>query len=569
MLQNRFHKISVIVRSKFKTVTRDFLFIFLFITLFGMLFGPENSIVGVILTILMMSSLAQDLTATPVKNLIYAACILEAMTLAAFLTTALPPLWAVPFNFLMVFFLLYTYTFEYASHLYMPYILSYLFLIFLAPIGAAQLPRRLFCMLVGAGCIMAYQLIRCHTRAADTVQEALNAMLDEAGNCVCCLLTATATPADPETVRAELCKLSRVVYERRKRALCVSDASFSMLDAGRGLEHVILQLYALEGPITPAREVMLRQLQTQLSAFRAFTDKECGTLPLLDRNAFGPLDDAEAEELYQSAAYIREHLLHMADPDKRTAYRPTAQSLSIRLKAALDVSPVRVVYALRVAALLAVFTALVQHFQLPHGKWLLFTLASVSMPYADDVAPKAKKRLIATLLGGAVAWTAFSLLPSPGMRTAVMMLSGYLTSYFSDYRFTFACATVGGLGGAVTGLAGWREIGGMFGVRLGYILLGIAIACVVNRLLFPFMRRTATDQLWKKYAATTALLSELCRQPGVDVQLYYSLVIQAHLIEQKLLQNASDARYNGMGELLATCRDRVRRAHRMRSAAGF
>lgn len=72
-------------------------------------------------------------------------------------------------------------------------------------------------------------------------------------------------------------------------------------------------------------------------------------------------------------------------------YHRTLLSLKLQLTAVLDISPVRIVYALRTALLLACATLLVQQLALPHGKWLLFTLASLSLPYADDVPAKTKK----------------------------------------------------------------------------------------------------------------------------------------------------------------------------------
>lgn len=118
----------------------------------------------------------------------------------------------------------------------------------------------------------------------------------------------------------------------------------------------------------------------------------------------------------------------------------------------------------------ALCTLLVQSVELPHGKWLLFTVASVSLPYADDVGLKAKKRMLATLF-------------------------------------------------------------------------------------LPFKRATATR-----------LLIRVCREPEPYPQLYYELVIQAHLQEEKRHQNARELDWDGAKELLEKCREAVRAAHRERLA---
>lgn len=54
----------------------------------------------------------------------------------------------------------------------------------------------------------------------------------------------------------------------------------------------------------------------------------------------------------------------------------------------------------------------------------------------------------------------------------------------------------------------------------------------------------------------------------MDPQLYYELVIQSHLQEEKLSQNASQGGWEEMQELLRRGRAAVRRAHRHRALEG-
>lgn len=339
-----------------------------------------------------------------------------------------------------------------------------------------------------------------------------------------------------------------------------------MIDAGRGLENLVLLLYDLEGPITAARTTVLQQISVHLTAFQSFICGETNKIPEPDIEDLSITGDQQTESLCQCLSYIRSHLLQMSLPEKRSSYQKTLLSLSVRLKAALNVSPVRVTYALRVSCLLALSTLLVQTLHLPHGRWLLFTLASVSLPYADDVGSKAQKRILATLIGGAVSIAAYSLFSSSALRTVVMMLSGYLSFYFVDYAATFACSTVGALGGAVLNAFGWQAVSSVVLIRFGYIVAGVLIALLANRVLFPFYRKKATKQLFQKYISTTGLLSKICQSDQWDPQLYYSLIIQSHLLEEKLAENAAFLNWTGAAEILEACRQKVREAHRSSSS---
>lgn len=546
------------VRKNFRDATGNFVFIILFVNVFQMVFG--NSIVGVIFAIMMAASMVRDLTAMPVKHLLIQTAVLFLITAAACFVSNVYPIAALPVNLVIIFIILYAYTFEYSSHQYFPYLLSYLFLVFISPAAPEQLPKRLLGVFAGTVCIIVYQLVKGRNRITETAQDVLGSMIDQAQECIRRLLSTQDIKPEP----LNLCKLIRNVYDRRKGVLCISDAGFAIIDAGRELESLILTLYGMEGPVSPERAQLLKGISSCLDGFKSFALGQAAELPSLE--GFAHPNNPEAEELHRCLRSIRLHMEDMAQKKKRRQYRKTLLSVSTRLKAALRISPVRIVYALRVSCLLALCTLLVQLLELPHGKWLLFTVASVSLPYADDVASKAKKRMAATLIGGLFSVVVYALIPDALGRTAVMMLSGYLSFYFTDYSATFACSTVGALGGAVfMGAFGWGPVGTVLLIRVGYVLLGILVALFFNLVFFPFRRNRATRQLAEKFRSTTRLLSEVCRQPDTDAQLYYGLVIQAYLQEDKLRENAGDLNWDGVKEQLEECGMAVRRARRMDS----
>lgn len=556
-------KIPARIREQFRFSTLSFIFIIAYVNLFTLLFGPENTIAGVIFTILMSASMVRDLTATPFRHLAVQSFMLVWIALAAYLVNTLPAPASFLLNFITLFVILYTYTYEYSTHMYFPYILSYLFLIFISPVDAAHLPGRLLAMVTGAASILLYQWVMGRKHVDETARDVLSGMID----CICSYITGrldgNGVKPDSGDIHHKLCSLSKIVYDRRKKAFCVSDAGFSMIDAGRGLEHLLFLLQELPGELSDQDRSLLQVTMNRLRIFRAFLHQEIKELPLPSPNTAIDGDGNGANPAEKLLNYINDRLMHMADPQNKRNYRPGIQSLKLRIQAALDLSPVRFIYALRTALLLSASTLLVQSLSLPHGKWLLFTMASVSLPYADDVPVKMKKRIAATAAGGLISVAVYSLIPSPAGRTAAMMLSGYLSFYFTDYAETFTCSTIGAMGGAVFMNAfGLQAVGGIFLIRLSYILAGAAAAYVINCRILPFNRAKATRQLWDKYKAVTELLAKICHTDHIDSQLYYNLVIQVHLLEEKLNQNALLEQWTGFPELMARCREQVRNAHR-------
>ena len=175
-------KIGEKIKSGFRFNTLSFLFILVYINFFTFLFGQENSIVAVIFTIMMSASMVRDLTATPVRHLCTQSLVLVWMALAAFWVNTLPVPLAFIIHFITLLLILYSFTYEFSSNMYFPYILSYLFLIFLAPISAQQLPKRIWGMLFGAASILLYQWFMGRNRVAETARDVLCEMTDEIRN---------------------------------------------------------------------------------------------------------------------------------------------------------------------------------------------------------------------------------------------------------------------------------------------------------------------------------------------------------------------------------------------------
>ncbi len=532
---NKLCNLSNICRFNFKANTIEYVFILSFTTLFGMIFGGENYIVGIIAVVLMMSSMARDLTASPLKNMLGQGCILTAMAIASFAVVTLPQPYSLIINFFVMFLLLYFHTFEYSIHLYMPYIISYLFLIFISPVKWEQLPVRVLAVLAGAVCIIAYQMVRGRKRAEHTVRSAFNSMIDDVIN-----------GSDKKDLRQEIYCLSNVIFGRKGSALNASRADLCMLNAGYGLSE-------LSGQICLCDDKLIENVKHILMNIKDFVNEKSEGIAEI-KNVSGD----EYCRIFETLNYIRENILNMSNAENQNVCIKTKHSLYTRVKIALDISSFRFVYALRTALLLSLAAAAVLYLKLPYGKWLVFTLASVSMPYADDIVPKAKKRFAATLIGGAAVWTMFSLLPFAAARNGVKLFAGYLSAFFADYRFTFACASIGALGSALDGVYGWSSVGAVFGVRLLYICAGIAIVYAVNKLIFPYTKGKAAEQLCGRYIK---IAGEMCKgdlKYNGDMQLYICLDVRLNLIEEKILTDAADDGSNKIEVLISEHRKNIR-----------
>lgn len=145
-------------------------------------------------------------------------------------------------------------------------------------------------------------------------------MIDRADEYITHLLSGKDVVKEPEQLRADLCKLSKMVYDRRKRALCISDTSFVVIDAGRGLENLVLLLYEVDGPTSEQRRNFLHQVSSTLKSFREFMSKNVNYIPSLRQDDFVVSGNSEAKQFYRCLDYIRNHMMKMTSPEKRVLY---------------------------------------------------------------------------------------------------------------------------------------------------------------------------------------------------------------------------------------------------------
>ena len=91
---------------------------------------------------------------------------------------------------------------------------------------------------------------------------------------------------------------------------------------------------------------------------------------------------------------------------------------------------------------------MVDYFNIHEGRWIIFTIFSVTQPYYEAAKYRFKERLIGTFMGAAIFIVAFNIFQDTTMRTFLVMLAGYLNSYAVEYRNVVLTVTISALGSA-------------------------------------------------------------------------------------------------------------------------
>lgn len=518
---------AVSFRKNFIGNTIFFIFIVSYIMIFQAMFGAENSITGVCMTLIMTSSMSKDMTGALLKNLLMQAAVLVFMSVSACLTVTLNPFMAAVVNFAAVFILSILFMSETSASQYFIYLLSYSFLVFISPITFEGLPKRIIAVLFGALCVMAYQFILGRKRINKISTGALKALIH--------YITDENPIGSTELteLRKYICSVSKAVFDRKKAYFGISSAGIGLIDAARGLENIAVKADEISAKDSLDYERFLNWLNKKLYEFEEYIDGHNAKLEQISYD--GALDD-KTKDCYNSVIFVQEALKKMSAPENKKSVVHTDISFSERVKKAIDISPVKLNSSLRLAIIISLGTLAVQLLNLQYGKWLIFTFISLTMPYSEDVKPKAAKRMAATLIGCAAAVAAFTLIPSSGGRVAVTMIAGYLSSFFVGYTGNYACATIGALSGAVGGVIGFVPIATRCLIRLLYIGLGCAIVCLITNKLNNCHKTDTIAYLTDKYKTTALKISAMFSKGKMDIQEYYHYIIELNIIENRLHQ---------------------------------
>ena len=132
---------------------------------------------------------------------------------------------------------------------------------------------------------------------------------------------------------------------------------------------------------------------------------------------------------------------------------------------------------------------------MPEGRWILFTILSLTTPLYETSKAKIKYRLVSTLIGSIIIVILFSIFTTQTARLLIVMITGYLQSYVNEYKYRMIFVTVCAIGtAAVVG-----NVQELTLERILMVILGTIIAILANRYLFPYSLKNSNEQLRKIY----------------------------------------------------------------------
>lgn len=520
---------------------------------FSAVFGSENTLIGVTTITAVMMFLQKDFSLNPLSTAIKLICFNVLMGIVTFLANHNVIL-GIPLNFIFLFIMGYTLSYNLSTPSFIPFNLQYVFTL-CTPITAAQLPRRLIALAVGAIIIVLTQVIFNKNKIYKQGSTLLADVCSNITNKIGLLEEHKDVEALEEAIGQSIQKFRRFVYNKREQEFYLTNESRIKLNISLELEKInsaINELASQEDAIQILnhqgfKEDFLKEIDIVKICLE--NHENLNKLDELFSNLFDKYKVAENISVFQikilnALISIKQSLYELKELDKKdyNVIRkfekiPPNYQLKNIYKASFRSNSLRFSYALRVAIGITFTAFIVGFFKIEEGKWIIYTVNSLIQPFYERFKQKTKDRLIATIIGVVIITIIFSVIQGSTARSLTIMIIGYLLSYNSSYRYTTINATISAIGAAA--LYGNSVVLSID--RIVFVITGAIIAILLSNFVFPYKAEDARRDLVNLYENTIAsqinILKDLITKNKIADEAMKNEILRANMIEDKLIAN--------------------------------
>ena len=533
-------------KQKIISNTAIFIFVIVFVLIFKTIFGEENTFIGVATITATLMLLGRDFTGEPLKNTLKFVGVNVLIGIGSYL--AVKNVWlGIPVNFIVVFTFSYIFTYNLRNPLYFPFGLQYLFLLS-TPVAEDKLWIRLLALICGALVIMLSQLLVNKNKLATSGNKILVGVCDSIVNKVKSIKEGSTKDNSNNNINTSIDEFRTIVYDKREDNYYLSEEAKIKLNMSVALENINSMLYS-EGSKSIDLEILdileeIVGLAKDTLKFNPKKDKELKRRnydmeELLNYCEQKGINDLVSLQLLESIIFLDETidgLSKLEKEDYRKINKISEKSEVIsqeRVKSILKGknSP-KYCYAMRMAISVTIGAFIMGYFKLAEGRWILFTILSLTNPIYEVAKSKIKDRLLATLIGSVIIIVLFSIFKDQNIRLLIVLLTGYLQSYVNEYRSRMIFVTVAAIGTA----AAVGNVQELTAERIIMVIIGTIIAIIANRYLFPYSLKDSDAQLRKLYDASVKEMFEeidALLEGNVRPEIMNNLFVITSLVQSK------------------------------------
>ncbi|HAR87341.1 MAG TPA: FUSC family protein [Clostridium sp.] len=498
--------------NKKNVLTKTILFIaiILFINVFTGIFGDANKLLGVGIITVALCLLERDLTTCLWANLSKLLVINLILGISAFLSCG--NIWiGIIINFLVLFTLGYLFSYNLRKSMVAPFGLQYLFMLY-TPVYGNDFSKRILALAFGALFTMAIQLLVNKDKMSKVGMKKVDNILEN----VLLKLNLLKDNLDLNTISLSIEEsietLKKMVYDKRVKNFYLTNDGKIITNIICTIErfNILLDKLKLENK----NENYIYFLGDLYTSLKNIKNKNYNSNNLsvnylnIDSNMLYVQEFKNIIETLSSLMCQMENLnkKNKISIDYNERIPNHFQNLHIQ-KRNFNIRDLRVSYGVKLGIAGALTAFITQYFKLPEGRWLTYTIFALIQPYSENCKIKSRQRIEGTLIGALLIIILFTLIKKPNARFLIILLTGYLNPFATNYKYLVICITVSSI--ATIALSG--DLVKITFIRIMFVIIGTGIALLINKFILPYKIKDGSEKLVKIY-------NELVNQMTTDIK---------------------------------------------------
>nr|WP_242983342.1 FUSC family protein [Clostridium perfringens] len=516
--------------------------------LYKTIFGVENTIIGLIIAMASYAFLRLDLTSYPIyKSMIF--LILNLFLAISAYISAINPFVGLIINFLILFTVSFIYTTEFKN------VISYIFLLLYVymweyPISLDELPRRLVAMGVGVFIIIGIHILFNRRNFKKNSNNIIIRSIRNIQKEICHIINESYRERENIYIDSELRKLLILIEGRNNNKFIENhkdDIYFNIVLILERINSIINKVGKINNK---SKDIIdyLNSLNHDLENITLFLERkvDCINEEKDDLNKSSTINnwtDKEYTFLGECTELIRlleKNINNLYEyrrkkPRKRIKVKFNLKELLIG-NSSLKVKDLRVAYSLKLAIAVSLIMFIVDLFKIHQGRWIVTSVYVVIQPYEEETLTKAIKRFKGTIIGVIIYISIFTFFPHIIPLELLLLILMFLYFVQKDYEKKVVCTALMALSFGLSR----STVGYLAFYRFLFVIIGIAIALGVNKIIFPQSTKNSIYDLKERYLELTSkLLYEL---KSILYEEKYNentikLLLDCNLIESKLMEN--------------------------------
>ncbi|MFR5267381.1 FUSC family protein [Clostridium sp.] len=499
--------------------TLMFIIIMTYIFGFKFIFGNENILIAVMSITGLLMFMERDLTGEPIRNTLGLILFYVMIGIGTFIASR--NIWAaIPVNFIIIFTISYTFGHVLKGPMYIPFSFLYLFLV-AYPVSVDQMPLRIIALIVGASSIMLPQFIINKNKVKISSEKIFESLFDTLLQKIDLIKASNSVDEINIKINSMLKKLKDIIYDKNEKKFYISEEGRISLDILVSIEKLSI---LIERYKNDKENEILDEIKKFIEILKSKDNKEIILSYMNELEIkYCDITDKNIIEVLTSMTIIS---LIIKNINKRS--KVELKNIKRNLKndiyglKNIKFNSIRLTYSLRISIEVVIACFIMEYFQLDQGRWIMYTVLSLTNPLFEITKSKAKDRIIATIIGAIFISITFIIFRNTLIRSLIIMGAGYANMYCETYRQKIITVTISAIGAAC--LVGGYVVGDnlikatpiiLSIERVIFIIIGAIIAIFINTFLFKYDVKKANKFLVK---TSDSLVKDLIQNLDVTLE---------------------------------------------------